>query len=87
VAESGRRRDRGPKLGLFILFDAILFVLWIAIAWVAESIACYFQERGVHAYFALGFKWTSSGATFILALLYIIRDIIEELVPLFKRKQ
>jgi hypothetical protein len=82
---AGQRCLVVSKLALSIFLDAILFVCWLTIAWSAELVAQYFEQHGLHEFFARAFNWTSSGATFILTVLYIIRDIMSEVTELFRR--
>ena len=66
-----------------ILFDAVLFVGWLFIAWGAQLIEEFLKERGVHEWAAFTFKWASSIGTLALTLLYIIHDLLEVFRTLF----
>jgi hypothetical protein len=71
------------RLAAQMILDAILFVLWLGIAWIMQIIADYFSRIGLHEYFALIFKWTSSFGILVLTILYIARDIKIALAALF----
>jgi hypothetical protein len=58
-----------------IILDAVLFVVWLGIAWIVQFSSEFFTRHGLHEYFAIIFKWASSCGTLIMTLLYIARDI------------
>ena len=71
----GERTAIAARLAIHIILDAILFVEWLAIAWIVQMVADFFVRQGVHENFAFAFKWASSLGTVILTLLCIGRDI------------
>lgn len=73
------------KIACCLIFDALLFGLWLAIDWGVNLVAAFFEARGGHEYVALAFKWASSGGTFILAVVYIVGDIVHAARTVFKK--
>lgn len=60
-----------------IAFDALLFCFWLLIAWGSHALATTLEAKGVDEIFTNAFKWTSSLGTFVLALSYIVSDIVK----------
>ncbi len=73
-----RRSGEVARIIAALLFDALLFVTWMAIDWAMQMIADFFSKRGSHTIITEIFHWVSSAFILVLALLYITDDVIHE---------
>lgn len=64
------------KITICILLDALIFCEWILVTWGTDSLAKYLASKGVNEFCANSFKWTSSVIILILAIVYIITDLM-----------
>jgi hypothetical protein len=64
------------RTAVCITLDAILFCIWLLIAWGCDVLSVFIAAKGFHEGCAEAFKWLSSISTLILTVTYIICDII-----------
>lgn len=82
--------DRSGKVGrvaLCLLSEAVLFVFWLALAWVIAKVRNYFESKGVQDWCATAFQVVSSVSTLVLAGIYIVHDIKVAFVDCFQRSK
>lgn len=68
------------RLMLNIVFDALLFGLWVCVAWVVHLTAEYFASLGLHPWAATAFEYCSQGSTLVMTVIWIVRDLVEEIL-------
>lgn len=64
------------KIIVCLILDGIIFCFWFLIAWGCYSLSRLAASKGFHEQYAEVFSWASSVSTLILAVTYIIFDII-----------
>jgi hypothetical protein len=74
------------RIAVAMIADAVLFLVWMGVAWTAKIVAAYAEQNGVHEYFAAAFLWISSASTLTLAIVYIVADIRKEFRRAFPKK-
>lgn len=67
------------ELAWVLFCDAILFTVWIALAWLTGWIAAAAESHGVNETFATAFRWVSSAVTFVLTVCFVIADVADAL--------
>lgn len=72
------------RLAICIVGEAFVFVIWILVAGLCQALAQWLKTHGLHEIVADVFRWCSSVGTLILALLYIMADIKDEVKRLFR---
>jgi hypothetical protein len=64
------------RVALCLLFDTILFCLWLFIAWGCELLSAWAAAHHFAEWCVGAFKWISSLSTLVLAVVYMIADIV-----------
>lgn len=80
---AAERLKTTAKVAIIITTYALLFVVWILVAWGARFVAQLAKDNGFNEYFAEAYFWISSACTLLLALFYIVDDIIKEFRQMF----
>ena len=77
--------ENSAMLGVAIVLDSALFVVWIAVDSGAAYICAFFQQHGLHEVCAMGFRWLASGTVFCLAFIQALSDVFQALRGLRKK--
>jgi hypothetical protein len=65
------------KIVSHIIFDSIIFVIWLLIAYLNHEISIFVVSNGVNEVCADIYKWISSGSTLILSIFFVLQDIYQ----------
>lgn len=72
------------RLAIGILADGMLLGIWFLAAWGLSTLANCIKQHGVNEIFADIFKWVSSVTTLLLAVLYVLTDILKEIKNFYR---